>query len=92
MDGYVKPNCFCRGGEKGQGTGTTLQDERSEPVKRSVAVSEMLTVHLEDQRTANVLHNPPNVFSLFFSARWPATLELVWHTLESKQKTYKMHY
>lgn len=61
-----------------------MQDEIGESVKRSVDMS-------EDQSTANGLHNPPSVFVSVLSGRWLATLKLVWQTLESKQKMYKMH-
>lgn len=79
--------CFCRRRKErsSQGTNTTLQDEIGEAVKRSVGVS-------EDQSTANGLHSPSGVFVSVFSGRWPAALVLVWQTLESEQKMYKMHY
>lgn len=81
----MKPNSVSVEGEKsGQGTGTALQGEKGEPIKRTVDVSEMTTEPLEDQSTANGSHNPPSVFSSVFSGRWPATLELVWQTLERK--------
>lgn len=81
----MKPNSASVEGEKsGQGTDTTLQDEIGEPLKRSVDVSEMTTVSLEDQSTAHGLHNLPSAFSYVFSGRWPATLELARQTLESK--------
>lgn len=57
MGGDVKPN---RAPEEwsGQDTGATLQDEIGELVKRNVNGSEMTTVILEEQRTANGLDNP----------------------------------
>lgn len=79
MGGNVNLNSPSVEGEKsGQGTDTTLQDEISEPVKRSVEVSEMATFPLEDQSTANGLHNTLSVFSSVFSGRWSAILDLVW--------------
>lgn len=93
MVGNVNPNSASVDGEKsGQGTDPTLQDEIGEPVKRNVDVSEMTTARLEDQSTANDLHNPPSLFSSVFSGRWPETLDLVWQTLESKQKMVLVFY
>lgn len=83
----MKPNSASVEREKsGQGTGTALQGEIGGLTKRGVDVSEMTTEPLGDQSTANGLHNPPSVFSSVFSGRWPATLELVWQTLEREQK------